>query len=163
MSSPRSHRQIGQKTMRSGSASDFNDITESRDDRSDLDHARSEYRNILGNAESGPRRYGNRMRTTRNGYRFQKDLRKMMYGFGDDLEPDERTAELMEQYITEFVTNLCNRAMSRSLRGGNEHMQLGDVIHFLERDPKKLYRIPHILESSKFAKKNDEWMKKHFT
>ena len=48
------------------------------------------------------------------GYRFQDgsdNLRNMMRGFGDDLEPRRDTSELMEQYLIEFLSNTCNRTL----------------------------------------------------
>jgi len=67
----------------------------------------------------------------------------MMYGFGDDIEPVPESVELVEQYLVEYLSNLCSRTIGRSLRGGHNSMQLGDLIHFLYSDPKKYYRIPH--------------------
>ena len=73
----------------------------------------------------------------------------MMYGFGDDMEPLKETTELMEQYVVEYLSNMCNRVLERSMRGGHSHMQLGDLIHVLKSDPKKYYRVPLILKLSK--------------
>jgi len=87
--------------------------------------------------------------TKRNGYRFQDDLKIMMYGFGDDMEPLKETTELMEQYVVEYLSNMCNRVLERSMRGGHNSMQLGDLIHVLKSDPKKYYRVPLILKLSK--------------
>ena len=86
-----------------------------------------------------------------------------MYGFGDDLEPHRKTTELMEQYLIEYISNLCNRVMSRSMRGGHDTLQLADMIHYMKGDPKKYYRIPHNLESSKYIsdKKIQDKIKKH--
>jgi hypothetical protein len=44
----------------------------------------------------------------------------MMYGFGDDLEPHRKTTELMEQFLIEYISNLCNRVINRSMRGGHD-------------------------------------------
>lgn len=69
-----------------------------------------------------------------------------MYGFGDDPEPLPQTTELMEQYVVEFLTNMCSRVLERSMRRGHNHMQLGDLIHVLKSDPKKFYRVPLIIK-----------------
>lgn len=73
----------------------------------------------------------------------------MMYGFGDDLDPDKETMELMEQYIIEYISNFSKRVLSRSMRGGHDSMQTGDAIHILQANLKTFYRIPHALEISK--------------
>lgn len=37
---------------------------------------------------------------------FREDLKKLMFGFGDDRNPHEATVDLLEIYIEEFVINL---------------------------------------------------------
>lgn len=76
-----------------------------------------------------------------------------MYGFGDDRDPCKETKELMEQYVVEYMSNMCNRVLSRSLRRGYKDMQLGDLVYMLQTDPKKYYRVPHTLEELKKSKK----------
>ena len=41
-------------------------------------------------------------------------VRNMMYGFGEDKDPNEETLELMELYVIEFISNVSKRALSRS-------------------------------------------------
>ena len=43
-----------------------------------------------------------------NGYRFQEEIKKLMYGCSDSLDPLDETAELMEQYLIEYLSNVCN-------------------------------------------------------
>ena len=89
-----------------------------------------------------------------DGLRFQDELKKMMYGFGDSLEPNWETMELMEQYLIEFVANIVNCVFKRSQRGGNHNMQLGDLLHYLQQNMKVSTRVPFILEiNSKIDKK----------
>jgi hypothetical protein len=38
----------------------------------------------------------------------------MMYGFGEEFEPNEDTVELMEQYVNEFISNVAKRSLARS-------------------------------------------------
>ena len=72
-----------------------------------------------------------------------------MYGFGDDLEPLQESTELMEQYLVEFLSNCCNRVLSRSMRGGHTSMQLGDLIHVLKDNEKMYFRIPLQIEAAR--------------
>ena len=57
-----------------------------------------------------------------NGYRFQEEIKKLMYGYSDDLNPSDETSELMEQYIIEYLSNICNLVLRRSHRGGHNCM-----------------------------------------
>ena len=45
---------------------------------------------------------------------FREDLKKLMFGFGDDRNPNEATVDLLEIYIEEFVVNLVAQSMRRS-------------------------------------------------
>ena len=96
---------------------------------------------VIYNNQFLPRKQG-RQPHKKNGYRFQEDIKKMMYGFGDDLHPNPETTELMEQYVIEYLQNMTSLVLSRSHRGGHNHMQLGDLIHYLKSDPVKYYRVP---------------------
>ena len=81
-----------------------------------------------------------------NGYRFQEEIKKLMYGYSDDLNPSDETSELMEQYIIEYLSNICNLVLRRSHRGGHNCMQLGDLIHYMKSDPVKFSMVPQKLE-----------------
>ena len=82
-------------------------------------------------------------------YRFQDEIRTLMYAFGDDIDPDEESVELMEGYLVEYVSNLVNRVHNRSQRAGSHNMQLGDLIHYLKQNEAVYYRVPFILEMNK--------------
>lgn len=45
---------------------------------------------------------------------FHDDLRKLMFGYGDDVKPNESSVELLEVFVEEFITNLVTRAARRS-------------------------------------------------
>jgi hypothetical protein len=115
------------------------------------------YHQIMANQQNQPmiRKQG-RQSTKKNGFRFQEDIRKLMYGFGDDLDPLPESTELMEQYLVEFLANTCNRNLQRSMRGGHTNMQLGDLCHLLQPDPKKFYRIPLQIENLKQVNHNHQ-------
>ena len=74
-----------------------------------------------------------------------------MYGFCDDLNPSDETSELMEQYIIEYLSNICNLVLTRSHRGGHNCMQLSDLIHYMKSDPVKSTMIPQRLEQKKIT------------
>ena len=77
-----------------------------------------------------------------DGYRFQEELKKVMYTIGDDINPDAESVELMEQYLIEYVSNLVNCAHNRAQRGGSHHMQVGDLVHYLSSNAVASARIP---------------------
>jgi hypothetical protein len=35
----------------------------------------------------------------------------MMYGFGDDKNPNEETVELLDDYLSEFLVNLAKKSL----------------------------------------------------
>lgn len=57
---------------------------------------------------------------------------KMMYGFGEDMEPRDDTLELMEEYVIEFMNNVTKRSLIRSQRSGFNTIQLRDLLKVIE-------------------------------
>ena len=45
---------------------------------------------------------------------FRDDLKKLMYGFGDNYYPRESSVDLLEEYVEEFIVNLVSRTARRS-------------------------------------------------
>ena len=45
---------------------------------------------------------------------FREDLKKLMYGYGDDAYPNDATVDLLEVYVEEFVINMVSQALRRS-------------------------------------------------
>ena len=78
---------------------------------------------------------------------FREDLRKLMFGFGDDKNPNEATVDLLEIYIEEFVINLVAQSMRRSQRHGTNSIRLPDVLNVIKHDEKKFFRMPYILST----------------
>ena len=82
---------------------------------------------------------------------FREDLKKLMYGYGDDRNPNEATVDLLEVYIEEFVVNLVAQAMRRSHRHppthGSNNLRLADVLNVIKHDEKKFLRMPYILST----------------
>ena len=37
---------------------------------------------------------------------FREDLKKLMYGYGDDFYPNDSTVDLLAVYVEEFVINM---------------------------------------------------------
>ncbi|CAI9598281.1 unnamed protein product [Staurois parvus] len=43
---------------------------------------------------------------------FSKELRCMMYGFGDDQNPYTESVDILEDLVIEFITEMTHKAMS---------------------------------------------------
>ncbi|XP_030615780.1 transcription initiation factor TFIID subunit 13 [Delphinapterus leucas] len=63
---------------------------------------------IGGGAEGGQ---GKRKRL------FSKELRCMMYGFGDDQNPYTESVDILEDLVIEFITEMTHKAMSIGRQG----------------------------------------------
>ncbi len=60
---------------------------------------------------------------------FSKELRCMMYGFGDDQNPYTESVDLLEDLVIEFITETTHRAMEIGRTG---RVQVEDIV-FLVR------------------------------
>ncbi|KAM5531208.1 hypothetical protein V8D89_015126 [Ganoderma adspersum] len=92
-----------------------------------------------------PSLYG---RSTRKGsnYRglFTKELRNLMYGFGDDRNPASDSVNVMEEILIEYIIDVCQVA---SAGGKKSRLSIEDVRRALSRlpDAKKLARMEELL------------------
>ena len=71
-----------------------------------------------------------------------------MYGFGDDIRPNENSVDLLETYVQEFT-----RATKRSQRLGSREVKINDIIRVLKQDEKKYLRLPYVLTMTMQLKK----------
>jgi len=76
-----------------------------------------------------------------------------MYGFGDVENPDSESAELLEQYIIEFVQNIAIAAYKKSKIRGYSEIKLRDLMLVIKNDKKKFFRIPQLLSFYEILKK----------
>ena len=76
---------------------------------------------------------------------FRGELRKLLYGFGDRKDPDDRTLLLLKQYVEEFVADLIMRAYNRGLKGGYNRLRLADIMEEVKDDEKMFMRAPRLL------------------
>ncbi|KAI0647138.1 transcription initiation factor IID, 18kD subunit-domain-containing protein [Trametes meyenii] len=87
-------------------------------------------------------------RSTRKGssYRglFTKELRNLMYGFGDDRNPANDTVNVMEEILIEYIVDVCQTA---SAGGKKSRLSIEDLRRALSRpaDAKKLARMEELL------------------
>ncbi|KAF5365730.1 hypothetical protein D9758_003297 [Tetrapyrgos nigripes] len=75
---------------------------------------------------------------------FTKELRNLMYGFGDDRNPANDTVNVMEEILIEYITDVCAAAGGPSRKS---RLSIEDLRRALSRpaDAKKLARMEELL------------------
>ncbi|KAG7092492.1 hypothetical protein E1B28_008843 [Marasmius oreades] len=76
---------------------------------------------------------------------FNKELRNLMYGFGDDRNPSNDTVNVMEEILIEYIQDVCVAAAGGSNR--KSRLSIEDLRRVLSRpaDAKKLARMEELL------------------
>lgn len=96
---------------------------------------------IGGGAEGGQ---GKRKRL------FSKELRCMMYGFGDDQNPYTESVDILEDLVIEFITEMTHKAMSIGRQG---RVQVEDIVFLIRKDPRKFARVKDLLTMNEELKR----------
>ncbi|XVE84053.1 hypothetical protein DITRI_Ditri16bG0138100 [Diplodiscus trichospermus] len=78
---------------------------------------------------------------------FQKDLQRMMYGFGDDPNPLPETVALVEDIVVEYVTDLTHKAQALGSQRGK--LSVEDYLYVIRKDFTKLNRCKELLSMQK--------------
>ncbi|KAF8077921.1 transcription initiation factor IID, 18kD subunit-domain-containing protein [Lyophyllum atratum] len=75
---------------------------------------------------------------------FTKELKSLMYGFGDDRNPANDTVNVMEEILVEYITDVCQTAGASSRKA---RLSIEDLRRALSRpaDAKKLARMEELL------------------
>ncbi|XP_041351772.1 transcription initiation factor TFIID subunit 13-like isoform X2 [Gigantopelta aegis] len=81
---------------------------------------------------------------------FSKELRCMMYGFGDDQNPYTESVDLLEDLVIEYITEMTKKAMETGRAG---RIQVEDIIFLIRKDPKKYSRVKELLLMSEELRK----------
>ena len=96
-----------------------------------------------------------------------RELKYMMYGFGDDSAPYEETVDLMEDLVVEFISEMTLKAMEVGRSG---KISEKDIEFLVRKDPRKLARLEELLQMNeelkimrKDPKKYAEMMKEKFS
>ena len=84
---------------------------------------------------------------------FTNELKGLMYGFGDKEFPDNESAELLQEYVIEYIQNISLAAYRRNKRKGSNEISLRDLLYVLRKDKKRYYRIPSLINFYEIAKK----------
>ena len=98
----------------------------------------SEYVVPLGSTLSGRKRL------------FSKELRCMMYGFGDDQNPYTESVDLLEDLVIEFITEMTHKGMEIGRTG---RVQVEDIVFLVRKDQRKYARVKDLLTMNEELKK----------
>ena len=93
---------------------------------------------------------------------FVSDLKSLMIGFGDSEPVNTESAELLQEYIIEYIQNISMIAYRRSKRKGFNEIQLKDLIYLIRNDKKKYYRVGVLLSFYDTIKKTKKKMDQKF-
>ena len=85
-----------------------------------------------------------------------------MIGFGDSEPVNTESAELLQEYIIEYIQNISMLAYRRSKRKGFNEIQLKDLIYLIRNDKKKYYRVGVLLSFYDTIKKTKKKMDQKF-
>ncbi|RVE70273.1 hypothetical protein OJAV_G00062200 [Oryzias javanicus] len=81
---------------------------------------------------------------------FSKELRCMMYGFGDDQNPYTESVDILEDQVIEFITEMTHKAMSFGRQG---RVQVEDIVFLIRKDPRKFARVKDLLTMNEELKR----------
>ncbi|XP_072036327.1 transcription initiation factor TFIID subunit 13-like [Amphiura filiformis] len=81
---------------------------------------------------------------------FSKELRCMMYGFGDDQNPYAESVELLEDLVLDFITQITLKAIEIGRPG---RVQVEDIIFLIRKDARKYSRVRELLMMNEELKK----------
>uniref|UniRef100_A0A1L8DH42 Transcription initiation factor TFIID subunit 13 n=1 Tax=Nyssomyia neivai TaxID=330878 RepID=A0A1L8DH42_9DIPT len=81
---------------------------------------------------------------------FSKELRCMMYGFGDDQNPYTESVDMLEDLVIEFITETTHRAMEIGRTG---RVQVEDIVFLVRKDQRKYARVKDLLTMNEELKR----------
>lgn len=82
---------------------------------------------------------------------FGKELRIMMYGFGDDPDPLPETVDLVEDIVVEYIADMVHKSQAVALRRGK--LSIEDILFCVRKDPRKFTRVRELLAMSEELKR----------
>ncbi|KAI8811685.1 transcription initiation factor IID, 18kD subunit-domain-containing protein [Cladochytrium replicatum] len=80
---------------------------------------------------------------------FTKEVKVLMYGFGDVADPAYDSAELMEELLMDYLNDLCAKAARHA---PNSRVKASDFLYALRNDPKRLARAHELLSMDRELK-----------
>lgn len=81
---------------------------------------------------------------------FSKELRCMMYGFGDDQNPFTETVDMLEDLVIYFIGYIALEALEIGRTG---RVTVEDVMYLVRRDARKYSRVKDLLSMNEELKR----------
>lgn len=81
---------------------------------------------------------------------FSKELRCMMYGFGDDQNPYTETVDMLEDLVISFIGSIVLQALEIGRVG---RVTVEDVMYLVRQDPRKYARVKDLLSMNEELKR----------
>eukprot|EP00088_Acartia_fossae_P030071 TRINITY_DN3102_c0_g1_i2.p2 TRINITY_DN3102_c0_g1~~TRINITY_DN3102_c0_g1_i2.p2 ORF type:complete len:154 (-),score=58.58 TRINITY_DN3102_c0_g1_i2:711-1136(-) len=119
----------GGSSMTTGNPEELNRSFEDEDEDRD---------DVIVESEGGRRRY------------FNKELKCMLYGFGDDKNPYTETVDFLEDLVMEFIQDMTQKAMDIGRTG---RVQVEDIIFLVRKHPRMYARVRELLTMNEELKK----------
>lgn len=82
---------------------------------------------------------------------YGKELRCMMYGFGDDRNPYTESVELLEDLVLKYINETTRKAMDVGRTG---KITVDDIMYLIRRDKRKCARVKELLLMNEELKKS---------
>lgn len=82
---------------------------------------------------------------------FTKELRSMMYGYGDDSDPLPETMLLVEDIVVDYITEMMHKA--QDLAGSRGRPSTEDIMFLVRKDPRKYARVKELLSMNEELKR----------
>ena len=79
-----------------------------------------------------------------------KEIKGMMYGFGDDPCPYTQSVSLIEEIVINYIYEISTKAINMGKRG---RITVEDILHLIKHDQKKYNRAKELLMSNDEIKK----------
>lgn len=81
---------------------------------------------------------------------FSKELRCLMYGFGDDQNPYTESVDFLEDLVIEYIIDMTHKAMEIGRTG---RVQVEDIVFLVRKDRRKYARVKDLLTMNEELKK----------
>lgn len=82
---------------------------------------------------------------------YGKELRCMMYGFGDDRNPYTESVELLEDLVLKYINDTTRKAMDVGRTG---KITVDDIMFLIRKDKRKCARVKELLLMNEELKKS---------
>ncbi|KAI9794771.1 MAG: Transcription initiation factor TFIID subunit 13 [Peltula sp. TS41687] len=76
---------------------------------------------------------------------FTKELKLLMYAYGDDVAPLDETTKVFDEIVTDFIISSCHEAALCATHARRQKIKVDDFRFALRRDAQKLGRVQELL------------------